>query len=250
MTSPHASPRQPDNGDRPSISGLRPRVTPITPFLSARPSSGTGEERLASRTELEALKRVLAERDRALTDLWQQLEVALSDVAHLYRLRERAESASAPPGAASPETSTTNAVPSETAAWTHYPVLQRVSLRPTGRPPSDSAEQRRDDRRDVQVEVEFTDDTHFYAGLTRDVSRGGLFIATYHQVDVGTSLALSFELPDGTPVEARGEVCWVREPRDGSARPGLGVAFTELSESDARKIRAFCESRPPLYVEL
>src|SRR5690606_38943129 len=72
-----------------------------------------------------------------------------------------------------------------------------------------------DDRRSEprilrQFEVEFNYETHFFAGLTLDISNGGLFIATYHLLPVGTPLSLSFQLPNETRLSVRGEVRWVR----------------------------------------
>jgi uncharacterized protein (TIGR02266 family) len=114
--------------------------------------------------------------------------------------------------------------------------------------PDDSSEDRRT-LWDAERPVEFVADTHFVAGLSQDVSGGGVFVATYRRVDVGTKVHLGFELPDGRLVEARGVVRWIREQDDGVGRPGLGVAFTEMSESTLAALVDYCRSQPPLYFD-
>lgn len=120
-----------------------------------------------------------------------------------------------------------------------------------GRPAAKGSERRETDRYSEQFELEFEldHDSHFYAGLSQDISEGGLFVATYHYVPVGTPLRLTLELRDGERLEARGEVRWVREVVFGDLRPGIGVAFTELSPVARERITRMCEQRPPLYVD-
>ncbi len=140
---------------------------------------------------------------------------------------------------------------------TPYPILQRVafaysssSLPPTNVRDSAAPSQRRAPRRSCELELEFTEDTHFYAGLTQDISQGGVFIATYRLLPVGSRLDLSFDLPDGTEIRTRGEVKWLREGACSGERPGMGVAFSELSEDALIAIHRFCSERPPLYIDI
>jgi|GEM_PF-1457385 len=150
-----------------------------------------------------------------------------------------------------------------------YPTLRRVSmsmgavapsaeggqdsLRHSERPAQDSmvpSSRRRNQRLQLELELEFKEDTHFYAGITQDLSQGGVFVATYRLLAVGTLLWLAFDLPDGTHVRTRGEVRWLRGEQDGSLRPGMGVAFVDLPEPSLRAIEAFCCARAPLYIEI
>lgn len=101
-----------------------------------------------------------------------------------------------------------------------------------------------------QFEIEFNYETHFFAGLTLDISSGGLFIATYHLLPVGTPLSLSFQLPNGVRLSVQGEVRWVRCASEGHERPGMGVAFKELPANALAAIAEFCAERPPLYIDL
>jgi uncharacterized protein (TIGR02266 family) len=99
------------------------------------------------------------------------------------------------------------------------------------------------------IAVEFTDDTHFFTSLAGDVADGGIFVATYERLAIGTKLALWFELPAGSVLDARGEVRWIRE-EGGLGRPGLGIGFTELSPEAHDAIAYHCERHPPLYAEV
>lgn len=98
----------------------------------------------------------------------------------------------------------------------------------------------------LHVDMGLYSDSHFYAGLSLDVSKGGLFVATYQPLPVGTELRLFFVLPDGTAIEAPGMVRWTRDD-DGPAPPGMGIAFTKLSDAARRAIDRYCEHRPALY---
>jgi uncharacterized protein (TIGR02266 family) len=113
-----------------------------------------------------------------------------------------------------------------------------------------SAERRRRERLGCEFEVEFLDDTHLIAGLTQDISEGGVFVATYQTLAVGTKVALELELPGGR-VEVRGEVRWTRpESEELDQRPGFGVAFTVLSPEAFSALTQFCRSIPARYYEI
>jgi uncharacterized protein (TIGR02266 family) len=107
---------------------------------------------------------------------------------------------------------------------------------------------RGDKRVFVEVEIGLSTESHFYTGLSLDVSTGGVFVATYEPSPAGSAVALYFVLPDGYVVNAEGVVRWMRGATI-DAPPGMGVAFVRISEEALAKIASFCESRPPLYFE-
>jgi uncharacterized protein (TIGR02266 family) len=113
-----------------------------------------------------------------------------------------------------------------------------------------AADRRSADRTPFLADLEFGEDAQFFTGLSLDISEGGLFVSTYTEIPLGTRLVLAFELPDGTAVEARGEVRWRRTHAMGGERPGIGIAFTDLPEEARQRIAELCERRPPLYVEV
>ncbi len=120
-------------------------------------------------------------------------------------------------------------------------------------PPASSSpdgERRSGPRHPCELSVEFEDETHFLAGLSFDVSRGGIFIATYRPLPVGTRISLRFVLPtDGSVVRARGQVRWVRDTPLSDTRPGMGIAFTSLDPAAVPAITEFCAIRPPLLFD-
>lgn len=117
-------------------------------------------------------------------------------------------------------------------------------------PRAPEVERRSNERTPFLADLEFAEDAQFFTGLSLDISEGGLFVSTYTEIPLGTRLVLAFELPDGTAVEARGEVRWRRTHGMDGERPGIGIAFTELPDDARQRIAALCEKRPPLYVEM
>ncbi|MGH7283546.1 MAG: PilZ domain-containing protein [Polyangiaceae bacterium] len=102
-------------------------------------------------------------------------------------------------------------------------------------------------RKQLEVDVGIHSDSHFFAGITGDVSRGGLFVATYAEIPVGAKITLDFELPNGRIV-AEGTVRWLRSARDHHA-PGFGVQFDHVDPAMMKLIIRFCQARPPLYYD-
>lgn len=92
-----------------------------------------------------------------------------------------------------------------------------------------------------------TSDSHFFVGLTNDISAGGVFVSTYRPIEVGSHLELEFALPEGT-IKVKGTVRWRRDSTE--MTPGVGISFEELSAENANLIKRFCDKRPPLYYDL
>jgi uncharacterized protein (TIGR02266 family) len=123
---------------------------------------------------------------------------------------------------------------------------------PPGVPRDVPHDPRRSTRRlPLDVDIGFQSDTNFYVGFSEDVSEGGLFVATYDFLPLGSRLVISFTLPDGHVVNAHAVVRWVREVDRTSAEmtPGMGVQFAELSAEDRAAIHRFLRRRAPLFYE-
>jgi uncharacterized protein (TIGR02266 family) len=192
-------------------------------------------------SEIDALRMAVRVRDAQLATLQAEVVTPVAAQALAARGGEVATSLAA---ACSKEPA---AAPSRAASGS----LSRIAvLEAEASAASAAAERRSSERWGCALEVEFSDESQFFAGLSQDISMGGLFLATYRKLAVGTSLRLRFDLPDGTTIEAGGEVRWVCDPAPGRGRPGVGVAFTDLAPAALEQIRAFCEVTPPLYVEL
>lgn len=113
----------------------------------------------------------------------------------------------------------------------------------------DADERRRLPRLGCELDVEFLGDSHLMTGLSQDISEGGVFIATYQSLPIGSQITLGLELPSGR-IEVQAEVRWARaELLECEQRPGFGVAFTNLSPEALAALTAFCRSEPPRYYE-
>lgn len=110
-------------------------------------------------------------------------------------------------------------------------------------------EHRASKRISIEVELHLASESHFFSGLSGDISEGGVFVSTYRALAMGSLVDLEFSLP-GTdqPIHVRGEVRWHRDAAP-DFPPGVGIAFDELSEDDRKVIHRFCTMRPPLYYD-
>ena len=110
-------------------------------------------------------------------------------------------------------------------------------------------EHRASQRVAVGVDIHLASDSHFFSGLSGDISEGGLFLSTYRSLPVGSAVEIEFSLPgSGGPLHARGEVRWLREHSTGQPQ-GVGIAFDHLDDDDRERIHRFCTMRPPLYYD-
>jgi uncharacterized protein (TIGR02266 family) len=115
--------------------------------------------------------------------------------------------------------------------------------------PGVDANRREHPRALLDVEVTFQSHHTFYRGASRNISEGGVFVATYDPLPKGQITALRFTLPDGgPPVEMLGEVRWIREynPTIKGIPPGMGLRFVDPDEDELARIGAYCRHRPPV----
>jgi uncharacterized protein (TIGR02266 family) len=112
----------------------------------------------------------------------------------------------------------------------------------------DGVEHRAHPRVKLEVDVGMHSESHFFTGLSGDLSEGGVFVATYRDVPLGSKLELDLPLPDGT-IQVHGVVKWTR-PASEDAKPGIGVAFESLPEEHRARIAKFCSEREPLYFDM
>jgi uncharacterized protein (TIGR02266 family) len=110
-------------------------------------------------------------------------------------------------------------------------------------------ERRKFPRIKLETRVDMASDSNFYVGFSEDVSQGGVFVATYSLQPIGTLVALSFSLPSGYNVNAKGRVRWIRDLVDFDDRssPGIGIGFEELSLEDKQVIEQFMHGRSPIF---
>jgi uncharacterized protein (TIGR02266 family) len=126
------------------------------------------------------------------------------------------------------------------------PVMQQMaSIAPDGK------ERRYSDRLSVKVNIGIQSNTNFFAGFTQDISSGGLFIATYDILSMGTPLNVNFSLPRGPVLSLDGTVCWIREYNETTPDifPGMGIQFDHLTNEDEDAINQFIAKNPPIFYD-
>ncbi len=118
--------------------------------------------------------------------------------------------------------------------------------------PMPQQENRAQARAQLEIEVTLASENNFWAGITDNVSEGGVFVATFNPPPVGTQL--SFELvvgEDGVRHPVEGVVRWVREPKVAieGLPPGCGIRWSSISDEAMAAIRSFIQSRETLVYE-
>jgi uncharacterized protein (TIGR02266 family) len=105
---------------------------------------------------------------------------------------------------------------------------------------------RRAGRTDVEVEVEVRADEDLYAGKTKNIGLGGVFLATPKVRAIGDRVALKFTLPGvEVPIDVESEVRWVRTPPGASPSqpPGMGLRFVNLAYDLSVALQRFLADR-------
>lgn len=106
----------------------------------------------------------------------------------------------------------------------------------------------------VAISLSRSSDHTLWADVTMDVAEaGGVFVATYHALPLGTvvDLLLTFE-GESRPVAARGVVRWTRAHRDGEGgHAGVGVRLVDVTAEVAGALARFTSQvREPLMFDL
>lgn len=104
----------------------------------------------------------------------------------------------------------------------------------------------------VFVEIDHQSETNFFTDLSSQISRGGLFVATYDVLRAGTLLNVFLSLPCGRSFPLEGSVAWVREIENcaDGASPGMGITFKQLTSELRTAIYRYMIERPPLLFEV
>src|SRR5262245_25653597 len=129
---------------------------------------------------------------------------------------------------------THDARPQLTSAAARHTVLPRKALMSVAALESDAAD-RVDPRPlpparvSVKIPVNLQFAGVFCAGVTRNISQDGAFIATPWRLPVGQRVTLRLAVPGHrAPFEVEAEVRWLRPDADGDSRPaGIGVQFVD-----------------------
>jgi uncharacterized protein (TIGR02266 family) len=106
-------------------------------------------------------------------------------------------------------------------------------------------------RAPLEVNVGSTTDSNFYVDLSDQLIDGGVFVATYSPLPVGTQTALTITLPGKQVVRAYGRVVLTRDLMDAfdDHIPGMCVAFERLDARSFALIERFSRKRPPMFMD-
>ena len=108
------------------------------------------------------------------------------------------------------------------------------------------------ERAPLEVEVTLESENNFYAGITNDVSEGGVFVATVVPPPVGAWVALTLRLgEEGPSWHVCGEVRWVRDV-DAACEgcpPGCGIRWRFIPDEALEAIHAFVAGRDTILFE-
>jgi len=89
----------------------------------------------------------------------------------------------------------------------------------------------------IELKVEYRRVNTFFADYTRNISRGGTFIATERPLPEGTEFIFALGVPTMTePLRLKGRVCWITKQEDAStANPaGMGIEFQFADHEERR----------------
>jgi Tfp pilus assembly protein PilZ len=103
---------------------------------------------------------------------------------------------------------------------------------------------------DLTVQAENEEGHQFYSGLIKDMSAGGLFIATRDDLpSIGDKFKVRFAFPPVVmePVEVLVEVRWLRvDKNNADCPPGVGVSFVDINDALAVQLATFVADKDVL----
>jgi type IV pilus assembly protein PilZ len=102
-------------------------------------------------------------------------------------------------------------------------------------PPGD---RRSAQRTPIELKVEYKRLNTFFADYTKNISRGGTFIATERPLPMGTEFVFALGIPQlEQPLRLRGKVVWITETTDAKedAPAGMGIEFQFTDDNERRE---------------
>lgn len=118
-------------------------------------------------------------------------------------------------------------------------------MAPKAKGPKKVKEKKKDGRSAQRVPVQLLVDYHsngnYLFDFCRDLGTGGVFIETRTPLASGSSVNLTFTLPDSKEtLEAKGRVIWVQaEIPEKKVTPGMGVQFEGFDNHQRRLLEEF-----------
>ena len=97
-------------------------------------------------------------------------------------------------------------------------------------------ERRNQGRVSASIEVLWVGNAGKYESRASDLSLGGCFVDTVAQVELGNIITFSLRLPAEESIELEGEVVYTYPSM------GFGLRFTNVSDSDRRKLEGIIKA--------
>ncbi|MFO0556750.1 MAG: TIGR02266 family protein [Polyangiales bacterium] len=97
----------------------------------------------------------------------------------------------------------------------------------------------------IALRVEYKRVNSFFADYTRNISKGGTFIATARPLPIGTEFVFELSVPDlPEPLRLKGVVEWrVEAPESDAEQPaGMGIRFRYETTDEREKVHAVVEA--------
>lgn len=101
-----------------------------------------------------------------------------------------------------------------------------------------------DERRPIELKVEYKRLNTFFADYTKNISRGGTFIGTQRPLPIGTEFVFVLGVPElGEPLRLNGKVMWVTMPEEASKAnpPGMGIEFQYVDNAERQAVQGRVE---------
>jgi uncharacterized protein (TIGR02266 family) len=130
--------------------------------------------------------------------------------------------------------------PSELARWTA--LKRELSREFSGDADTERAHQRGSLRLSTKLRVSFASLGELGQALITNLSRGGVFVATDHVLEIGTRVTLRLHVDQpGKDVEAQAEVVSQNLGPRGDPKRGIGLRFVDAEAAVRRELDALYE---------
>ncbi len=113
-------------------------------------------------------------------------------------------------------------------------------------------ENRRFTRRPLETEIDFGGDSQFFTGFTKNISAGGLFVATHEDLEMGSIIRIKFGITAiSREFDFAAEVRWHRPYRETQpdVPAGYGVCFVNISEEDQAVLNQYLQTAETLFFD-
>jgi type IV pilus assembly protein PilZ len=100
-------------------------------------------------------------------------------------------------------------------------------------------------RHPISLRVEYKRVNNFFADYTRNISRGGTFIATPRPLPIGTEFVFELVIPSlAEPLRLSGVVTWRIEPHEATEdKPaGMGIRFRYQTDQERQDVHNTVEA--------